>query len=486
LQLDNMKLSRLQSIAAASLLILLAATAGASSRPRYGGTIRILLHDRFSSLDPMGDEDHPAARDRVTSLLYDTLTQMDAQGHAHPRLAASWRAESGNRIWYFNLRLANFQDGSVVTAPDVVSSLTHMSQGWKVTAIDKQSIRIEVPVPMAHMPELLALPRFAVVKRTDNSLVGSGPYKLNEWQPGERALLSANDDYWGGRPYPDAIEFQLGASLRDQLLERQLGRYSAAELTVDQLRPLEQSNQNLQLSRPSDLLVLLFLHPDNQVAGSRQARKPVDARVREALSNAINRAAINNVILQKRGIPASGILPQWLTGYEFLFPGGTNLDRAKELRSEAAGLVIINPIALAYDFSDPVAKLVAERIAVDAREAGIVVQPFGEAHIANKSARAALNADAVLLRLPLQSLQPAVALAAALDDLGLSDPTAAPLNAGRLEDVFELEGRTLADFRVIPVAHVSQAVWLNSTVHNWLQAPTGEWKLDQVWSEGGK
>ena len=482
-----MKPSRFPSIAAVSLLVALAATAGASSRPHYGGAVRIVLHERFNSLDPQADDDHPAARDRVAALLFDTLTETDSLGHVHPRLASSWRTEQGGRVWYFNLRLANFQDGTVVTAPDVVASLTRKNEGWTVTAVDQQTVRIEAPVAIPHMPEMLALRRFSILKRNnDKTLVGSGPYKLAEWQPGQRALLSANDDYWGGRPYPDSIEFQLGASLRDQLLERQLGPYSAAELTVDQLRSLEQSNQNLQVSRPSDLLVLLFLHPDVPTAASKPARRPVDPRVREALSDAISRDAINNVILQKRGTPASGILPQWLTGYEFLFPGGTNLDRAKELRAEAAGLVIIHPIALAYDFSDPVAKLVADRIAVDAREAGIVVQPYGEPHVGNKSARAGMDADAVLLRLPLQSLQPAVALAAALDDTGLADPASAPLNATRPEDVFELEGMALQGFRVIPIAHVSQAVWLNNTVHNWLEAPNGAWNLDQLWTDGGK
>jgi hypothetical protein len=97
-----------------------------------------------------------------------------------------------------------------------------------------------------------------------------------------------------------------------------------------------------------------------------------------------------------------------------------------------------------------------------------------------------MNADAVLLRVPLESVQPAVALAAALDDMGMGDPTSAPLTATRLEDVFELESRALADFRVIPVAHVSEAVWLNSNVHNWLEGPTGRWSLDQLWTEGGR
>src|SRR6266852_1946237 len=117
-------------------------------------------------------------------------------------------------------------------------------------------------------------------------------------------------------------------------------------------------------------------------------------------------------ILQKKAVPANGLLPQWLTGYEFLFPGGMNLDRAKELRAEAAGLVIVSPITLAYDFADPVAKLVAERIAVDAREAGVVVQPYGESHVTTLPARggANVNADAVLLRIPPLSLEPSVAL----------------------------------------------------------------------------
>ena len=482
-----MKRLRFQSVAAASLLLVLVAAAHASLRPRYGGTVRVLLHDRFTSLDPLGEDDHPAARDRVASLLFETLTKIDTQGQVHPALADSWRPDASKRVWQFHLRLATFQDGSLVTAPDIVSSLTRMSQGWQVKALDKQTVTIEVPAPIPHMPQLLALLRFAIVKRNaDNTLLGTGPYRLTEWQPGERAVLSANEDYWGGRPYPDTIEFQLGASLREQLLERQLGQYSAAELLLDQLRPLEQANQSIELSRPSDLLVLLFLQPDVQTLGSRAARKPVDPRVRQALSYAINRTAINNVILQKRGITASGILPQWLTGYEFLFPGGTNLERAKELRAEAAGLVIVTPIALAYDFADPLAKLTAERIAVDAREAGIVVQPYGEAHVGSKSGRTALNADAVLLRLRLESLEPAVALAAALDDLGLSDPASAPLNASQLEDVFQLEGKALQNFRVVPVAHVSQAVWLNSTVHNWLEYPTGAWDLDQLWTEGGR
>jgi ABC-type transport system substrate-binding protein len=338
------------------------------------------------------------------------------------------------------------------------------------------------------MPELLALSRYAIVKRQMDTtgaaiLIGTGPYKLNQWQAGERAQFTVNDDYRNGRAFPDAIEFQMGVSLREQLLDRQLGPNAAAEVAIDQIRSLEQTSQNVAISRPADFLALAFLQGD---APSRSGRKPVDARVREALSLAINRAAINNVLLQRRGTPASGLLPQWLTGYEFMFSAATDLQRARELRSDAAAYVVISPIMLAYDASDPLLKLVAERIAVDAREAGIVVQPYGESHTNSKTARASINADAVLLRLPLPSVEPSVALAQRADDLGLSDSAPAILGATRPEDLFEAERKLLENHRVVPVAHLPQAVWLNSNVHNWQQLATGGWQLDQLWVEGAR
>jgi ABC-type transport system substrate-binding protein len=482
-----MKRLLLQLFALSSLLLLAVAACG-SSRPRYGGTVPILLHDKVFSIDPLSDEDHPQARDRMAALTFENLTEIDAQGRLRPKLAEGWRADQAKRIWQFRLRLANFHDGTVVTAADVAASLAKSNPAWKYSAPDRQTIAIETPFPVQQMPELLALPRYAIVKRQSDGnnaiLIGTGSYRLNQWQTGERAQFTANEDYWGGRPFADTIEFQMGASLRDQLMDRQLGSYAATELSVDQIRNVEQNNQTVMMSRPADLLALVFLQPDS---GGRTGRKPVDARVRQALGLAINRAAISNVIFQRKAISASGLLPQWLTGYEFLLDTATNIDRAKELRADAAAFVVINPIALAYDFADPMAKLAAERIAVDAREAGIVVQPYAESHINSKAARAATNADAMLLRVPLRSLDPPVALAARADDLGLAqENSAAFLGGTRAEDLLALERKLLENNRVVPVAHVPQVLWLNSLAHNWQQQLNGEWNLDQLWIEGAR
>ncbi|HEY6253864.1 MAG TPA: ABC transporter substrate-binding protein, partial [Candidatus Angelobacter sp.] len=313
------------------------------------------------------------------------------------------------------------------------------------------------------------------------TLIGTGPYKLNQWQPGEHALFAANDDYWGGRPYPDAIEVQMGASMREHLLERNLGHDHAALLGLDQVRALEQTSQNVVLSRPAELLVILFLQPDQ---GIRGAKKAVDPRIREAIADTIDRSAISNVLLQKKAASAPGLLPQWLTGYEFMFPDKPDPEQAHKLRTQAG---TVSPVSLAYDFSDPVSRLVAERIAVDAHEAGITVQPVGDAHINTKTGRKSSSADAVLLRLPLRALDAYAALAAIADDIDLSpEMLAAIVNAGRADELFAAERKALEDFRIIPVAHLSQALWLNSTSHNWQQLPNGDWRLDQLWVEGGR
>src|SRR5262245_30498760 len=229
-------------LAVTSCLLAIATNGPASLRPHYGGTARVLLHDRVSTLDPVADEEHAAARDRISSLIFETLTSTDDQGRAQPRLASSWSADPARRVWQFRLRLARFTDGSAVTPADVVASLTKSGAPWRFTVVDRQTVSIESALPVWHVPEMLALRKFAISKRAaDGSLIGTGAYKLGDWQQGERAVLNANDDHWGGRSYPEAIEFQMGASLREQLVQRQLGGYAAAELTLDQLRELEQT-----------------------------------------------------------------------------------------------------------------------------------------------------------------------------------------------------------------------------------------------------
>ncbi len=135
-------MKRLLLLLSAISSLLLAAGAYGSSRPRYGGTVRVLLHDRVMSIDPLSEEDHPAARDRLAALTFETLTSVDAEGRVRPNLASSWRSDPTKRSWQLQLRLANFHDGTVLTAADVAASLARSNPNWKYSAPDRQTVTI--------------------------------------------------------------------------------------------------------------------------------------------------------------------------------------------------------------------------------------------------------------------------------------------------------------------------------------------------------
>src|ERR1039457_1913155 len=83
------------------------------------------------------------------------------------------------------------------------------------------------------------------------------------------------------------------------------------------------SGRKVWSSAPVRVLAVVF-HP-----------RIADARIREALALAVDRTAIYNVLLQRQGEISGALLPQWLSGYAFLFPTTIDLARARALASDA-------------------------------------------------------------------------------------------------------------------------------------------------------
>src|SRR5215472_139477 len=102
----------------AANLIALAPDALAESRPRYGGTFTVELHDSPTLTDPT---DWPA---RLVPLVYDRLVRLDEHGEPQAALAISWQHDASGKRWEFQLRPhTTFHDGSPLTAAAVVASL---------------------------------------------------------------------------------------------------------------------------------------------------------------------------------------------------------------------------------------------------------------------------------------------------------------------------------------------------------------------------
>jgi hypothetical protein len=157
-----------------------------------------------------------------------------------------------------------------------------------------------------------------------------------------------------------------------------------------------------------------------------------------------------------------------------LFPLATGLEHARQLRRD---LGAAPSLTLAYDWSDPLARVIAERVSVNAKDAGIAIQPYGE----NLAARGA-NADVRVVRMPLASSDPAAALAA----ISAATGRQSAMQMAFPEELYATDRALRSDFRMVPIVYVPQAWALAAGVRNWVTPRQGGWRLADVWLEGTK
>ncbi len=298
-------------------------------------------------------------------------------------------------------------------------------------------------------------------------LSGSGPFHISAWDPGKHVTLAANDDYPGGRPFLDSIDIQMGRSARDRLLDLELGAADLAEIPAEQARQAVVGGVRISASRPDRLLALVFL-------AGRPATQ--DQRLRQALSQAIDRAAIVNFIFQKEGMPAGSLLPQWSSGTAYLFSTIADPVAAKALLAQIGGSPAF---VLGYDSGDSFEQSVAERIAVDARAAGltVTVQPSGAAGLP----------DARLVRLSMPSPEPQRSLQSFLTAVvpmaGL-DTVQLPSSAST-EQIYAAERGVIDTYRVVPLVWYPHVFGLSARMMDWRAPDPGEsWPLADVWLNG--
>jgi hypothetical protein len=274
----------------------------------------------------------------------------------------------------------------------------------------------------------------------------NGAFTITRWEAGRRAVFQAEENAPGGRPFVDSVEAQMGAPLRERVID--LDRADVVEFAPGELRQLPR-NQRMWSSSPVKLIALVF------------GPKVEDARVREALSLAVDRGAIHRVLLQGQGEIAGGLLPQWISGYAFLLPAVTDMARAKAL--VAAAPPAARTLTLAADD-----RAMADRIAVNAHDAGLAVTVVSG------------NADVRLVRARILSSDGATALAGLAAVLGLPEPA----RTDSPEALYAAERMLLDGFRVIPLAHTPDLYAVGPRVHGGPGiTPLGEWRFENVWVE---
>ncbi len=452
-------------LAASSLMVGVLASvprAQAETRPQYGGTLHVSMHEAPLSLDPSDNSQPDSFAQRTVMLLtFETLVTLGDNGRVQAALATSWQASTGNRRWQLRLRRGvKFHDGTPFTPEAAAASLRAANPSWTVSA-DADSVVIDREGGNAELLSELALPRNAVVKKTaGNPSVGTGPFRIADWQPGKKLTLTAQENYWGGRPYLDGIEIEMGKSFRDQTTALELGRDDLVEIAAEQAHRVSLDGYRLAASEPVELLALVFGH---------DAQTPDDKLLREALALCVERNSIRSVLLQGAGQPAASILPNWMSGYGFIFSTETSLPRARHLREQ---LRTVPSLSIGYDGNDPVMRLIAERIALNARDAGLTLQPTSAA-----------TADIRLVRFSLLSSDPWIALSGVAANLRF---TGAVKEEGSVEELYSTEEALLATQRIIPLFHLPVSYAASAALKNWSVRSDGSWNPVDAWLGNGK
>ncbi|MCK4713623.1 MAG: ABC transporter substrate-binding protein [Marinosulfonomonas sp.] len=210
------------TIAAAGSIVS-SATSALAATPKKGGMIKFAsdLHGPSDTLDPgLNTSTIDYSRNRAH---FNGLVQFNDDTSVRPELAEEFSSNSDNTEWTFKLRKdVKFHDGSPFTADDALYTMNrHYGEKSTSTAktlvadvtewvkVDNHTIRAVMSGPNGDLPKILATPQFKMIKdgTTDfQNPMGTGPFKLKEFQPGVRSLHVRNEDYWREGANADELE----------------------------------------------------------------------------------------------------------------------------------------------------------------------------------------------------------------------------------------------------------------------------------------
>jgi len=279
----------------------------------------------------------------VNKNVFEGLVKFDRELQVVPALAQSWERPD-DRTYVFELRRGlRFSDGHPVGTRDVVASLeAGMERGWpfrgylgvieSVEAVGERRVQIRTS-----SPNLLLLRRLAAafivpadaLRAAEAPVVGTGPYRLESWDPNQELVLVRNEHYWGGEPAYERVRLAVVPDTAERIAMVERGEAELADhVPPESVGRLWAMTDLDVIERTGRRVLFLCLQLD--------AAPFSDARVREAFDLALDRRELIARALSGRGEPASQIAPRTAFGHNpDLAVTGPDPTRARALLAEA-------------------------------------------------------------------------------------------------------------------------------------------------------
>ncbi|PYE52065.1 ABC transporter substrate-binding protein [Deinococcus yavapaiensis] len=349
--------------------------------------------------------------------IYDYLVGLKPGGvDLVPALATSWNSNNAATVWTFTLRRdVKFHDGTAVNADAILFNFNRWwdpkdqygfrNQGRTYESFGEQfggfkgernslvksaekvndyTIRFTLTQAVPAFPNLLAQGYFGIASpkaiRDQGAkygtpagvAVGSGPFKFESWRAGDRVVLSANKTYWGAKPKVDELVFRFIREPSARLNELKAGTIDfTVDLAPDNLAAVRADKNLRAVLKPSFNVGFLSLNVRNE--------NLKNAKVREAISMAINRDALVKSFYGELGSTSTSLLPEalsWANSSKVPEKYPFDRERAKRLLADAGypnGFSLdlwYMPVSRPYF---PMPKPIAEAMAADLSAIGIKV-----------------------------------------------------------------------------------------------------------------
>jgi len=355
-------MNMLNRLGAATLAALLCTGAAQAER------LTLAIGSEVTSLDPHFFNN--TTNNAFAAAIFETLVARDDRGKLTSGLATEWTAV-GDTVWEFKLRPdVVFHNGNTLTAEDVAFTVaripqvvnspgsfqTYLASVERVEVVDPLTLRIHTKGPDPLLP--VALSTISILdaqthegKTTQDfdsggAVIGTGPYRYASHRPGDVVELTRNDSYWGDAPAWSEVSYRMIPNEAARVAALLSGGVDFIDQPPTSDIEMLRGRDDLALSEVDSLRIFYLLFDmtgkaahvtDNAGASLAGPQSPLlDARVRRALSLAIDRKAIVARVMEGNAAAAGQPVPAGASGHvaDIAVPE-LDIDAAKALLAEA-------------------------------------------------------------------------------------------------------------------------------------------------------
>ncbi|MFE3846067.1 ABC transporter substrate-binding protein [Thermoplasmatota archaeon] len=317
------------------LIILLTSIAGCLNQNENNSTniLNIGITDRIFGFYPFINS-YDISTMEVNFNIYDGLVDFDENFRITPRLAKSWNNPDQN-TWRFSLRQnINFHNGNNFTSEDVKFSIDFIKQNnsnvlkdlissiSNVIIVDDYTVNIITngpsPVLLNKLVDIPIISKNYIETSNNSKPIGTGAYKLMEYNPNEKIILQKFENYWGKKVEIDKAIFQIIENDEDRKNKLLSGEIHIAEnimpIYIDEIK--EKKGFSIHTISSTTVVYLSFDFREMIGDGYNNSINPMsDIRVRKAIYHAIDKNSIITNIRRGYAEPASQFLSPLIFGY---------------------------------------------------------------------------------------------------------------------------------------------------------------------------